>query len=261
MAAEGNASRRLRLAHRVAVVTGATGGLGEVIARRFAAEGAAVILNGRRVTRGESIVSELRSAGADAVFVAGDVGDERTAAELAEVAERRHGRIDVLVLNAGGSAYGGFREATPEEFDSLMRTNVRGVWLCARAADPVLSDGASIVVMASVSSFVTDPSEILYCMTKAAVMPLVRGMARDLADRQIRVNALCPGAIGGVGMTADLSIGPIDRSADLKAMLAATPLGRLGTPEEVADGAVFLASSQSSFMTGTSLVLDGGMMS
>jgi len=146
------------------------------------------------------------------------------------------------------------------EFDSLMRTNVRGVWLCARAADPLLSDGASIVVMASVSSFVTDPSEILYCMTKAAIMPLVRGMARDLGNRQIRVNALCPGAIGGVGMTADLSAGPVDRSSDLKAMLAATPLGRLGTPEEVADGAVFLASSQSSFMTGTSLVLDGGMM-
>jgi NAD(P)-dependent dehydrogenase (short-subunit alcohol dehydrogenase family) len=190
MPTEGNANRELRLADQVAVVTGATSGLGEVIARRFAAEGAAVILNGRRGALGESVVSQLRSAGADAAFVAGDVGDERTAAEIADVAKQRHGRIDVLVLNAGGSAYGGFREAKPAEFDSLIKTNVRGVWLCARAAEPVLSDGASIVVMASVSSFVTDPSEILYCMTKAAIMPLVRGLARDLGNRQMVIARL-----------------------------------------------------------------------
>jgi NAD(P)-dependent dehydrogenase (short-subunit alcohol dehydrogenase family) len=249
-----------RLINRVAVVTGATSGLGEAIARRFAAEGASVILGGRRSSLGAQLVSDLRSTGANADFVAGDVGEEATATEIVAVARERYGRIDTLVLNAGRTAFGGFREATVEEFDSLIRTNVRGVWLCARAADPLLSSGASIIVMASVSSFVVDPKEILYCMTKAAIMPLVHGMARELAHRQIRVNALCPGAIGGAGMTADLLGGPVDRSSDLEDMIASTPLGRLGTPEEIADGAVFLASSESSFMTGASLVLDGGMM-
>jgi NAD(P)-dependent dehydrogenase (short-subunit alcohol dehydrogenase family) len=251
----------MRLADKVAVVTGATSGIGQVIAKRFATEGASLIVNGRNQQAGARLVDELRSAGANADFVCGDVADEATADEIADTARARYGRIDTMMLNAGVVRYGNFWELTPEEFDLTMGVNVRGPWLCARAAVPLLPDGASIVLMGSVSSFMIPPGESVYCVSKAAVVQLAKAIAGDLAHRGIRANALCPGAVGEVGMMQAAIAESDDGGAGVvEEVKAITPLDRMATPTEIANGALFLASSESSYMTGASLVLDGGIL-
>jgi NAD(P)-dependent dehydrogenase (short-subunit alcohol dehydrogenase family) len=251
----------MRLADKVAVVTGATSGIGQIIAKRFATEGASLIVNGRNQQAGERLVDELRSAGANADFVCGDVADEAIADEIADTARARYGRIDTMMLNAGVVRYGNFWELTPEEFDLTMGVNVRGPWLCARAAVPLLPDGASIVLMGSVSSFMIPPGESVYCVSKAAVVQLAKAIAGDLAHRGIRANALCPGAVGEVGMMQAAIAESDDGGAGVvEEVKAITPLDRMATPTEIANGALFLASSESSYMTGASLVLDGGIL-
>jgi NAD(P)-dependent dehydrogenase (short-subunit alcohol dehydrogenase family) len=251
----------MRLADKVAVVTGATSGIGQIIAKRFATEGASLIVNGRNQQAGARLVDELRSAGANADFVCGDVADEAIADEIADTARARYGRIDTMMLNAGVVRYGNFWELTPEEFDLTMGVNVRGPWLCARAAVPLLPDGASIVLMGSVSSFMIPPGESVYCASKAAVVQLAKAIAGDLAHRGIRANALCPGAVGEVGMMQAAIAESDDGGAGvIEEVKAITPLDRMATPTEIANGALFLASSESSYMTGASLVLDGGIL-
>ncbi len=242
-----------RLQGKVAVVTGATSGLGEAIAQLFAAEGATLVLSGRRRDAGERIAAEL-----GACFLAGDVGDEASADALVEEARDR-GRIDVLVLNAGIGypGTGPFWEVDPDDFDLVFRTNVRGVFLCARAAVPLMPRNASIVVMASMSSYIVFPGETVYSASKGAVLQLARGMAGDLAERGIRVNALCPG-ICDTPLTRyfiDSSDDPAETEADLA---AAAPVGRMGRPEEIARAALFLASDEASYCTGAALLADGG---
>lgn len=249
-----------RLSGKVAVVTGATSGFGTAIAQLFAAEGAALVLGGRRVDAGEALVAQLRRDGADALFVAGDVGEERGARALADGARAAFGRIDILVLNAGIGypGTGPFWEVPPDEFDLVFRTNVRGVWLCARAAVPLMGRSASIVVMASMNSYIVYPGETVYSASKGAVLQLARGMAGDLAGRGVRVNVLCPGICD-----TPLTRWFIDRSDDpatTEAAYSATaPLGRMGTAEEIARATLFLASDESSYCTGASLLADGGV--
>jgi NAD(P)-dependent dehydrogenase (short-subunit alcohol dehydrogenase family) len=250
----------MRLDGKVAVITGATSGFGEAIARLFAAEGATLVLHGRRREAGKTLTNELCAHGADARFIAGDVGEALDAQALAEAAREAHGRIDVLVLNAGVATpgLGPFWEVPPEEFDLVFRTNVRGVWLCARACAPLIPAGGSIVVMASMSSFVVYPGETIYSATKGAVLQLARGMAGDLADRNVRVNALCPG-ICDTPLTRwfiDTSEDPAATEAEFE---AAAPLGRMGAAEEIAHAALFYASDDSSYCTGSSLIADGGL--
>ena len=251
----------MRLRNKVAVVTGATTGVGGVIARRFAAEGASVIVNGRNQEAGDGLVDELRAQGVRADFVCGDVAEEATAEAIAETARSAYGRIDIMMLSAGVIFYGDFWELTPEQFDVTMRVNVRGPWLCARAAVPLLPRGASIVLMGSVSSFMIPPGESIYCVSKGAVAQLARAIAGDLAPRGVRANALCPGAIGEVGMMQTAIAESDDEGAAvIDEVRSITPLGRMATPSEIANGAVFLASDESSYMTGASLLLDGGIL-
>ena len=248
-----------RLEGKVAVVTGATSGFGEGIARMFADEGASLVLGGRRIPAGESLVSELRDAGAEAHFVAGDVGDESTADALVGAASDAFGRIDVLVLNAGIGqvGVGPFWKVSPEDFDQVLRTNVRGVFLGARAAVPLMERGSSIVVMASMSSFVVNEDETVYSASKGAVLQLTRGMAGDLASRGIRVNALCPG-VCDTPMTRSWIDAQTDRAAAEAEAHAFALLGRMGTVEEIARAALFFASDESSYCTGATLLADGG---
>lgn len=251
----------MRLDGKVAVITGATSGFGLEIARLFAREGASLVLNGRRTHVGEQLAAELRSAGTEAHFVTGDVGLEDTGDAIATFARERFGHIDSLVLNAGVAnvGIGPFWEVQPDDFDEVFRVNVRGVWLCARAAAPLLGEGATVVVMASMSSFVVYPGESVYSASKGAVLQLARGMAGDLAERGVRVNALCPG-ICDTPLTRWFIDQADDPAATEAEYAAAAPLGRMGTADEIAKATLFLASDESSFSTGASLVADGGLM-
>jgi NAD(P)-dependent dehydrogenase (short-subunit alcohol dehydrogenase family) len=250
----------VRLEGKIAVITGATSGFGTAIARLFASEGAALILHGRRADAGAALVEELSARGSDVRFQSGDVGEEADAEALAALARQAHGRIDALVLNAGIGypGIGPFWEVSAEDFDQVFRTNVRGVWLCARACTPLLRPGAAIVVMASMSSLIVYPGETVYSASKGAVLQLARGMAGDLAERGIRVNALCPGICD-----TPLTRWFIDRADDPDAAEAefdaVAPLGRMGTAEEIARAALFLATEESSYCTGASLLADGGV--
>jgi meso-butanediol dehydrogenase / (S,S)-butanediol dehydrogenase / diacetyl reductase len=251
----------MRLAGKVAVVTGATSGFGLAITRLFAAEGAALILNSRSADAGERLVTELRSAGTDAHFVCGDVGNESTADEIAECARERHGRIDGMILNAGIGypGVGPFWEVPVEDFDLVFQTNVRGVWLCARACVPLLPEGASIVVMASISSMIVVPGETVYSSSKGAVLQMTRGMAGDLAERGIRVNAVCPG-ICDTPLTRYFIDAEDDPEATESEFNRAAPIGRMGSAEEIAKAVLFLTCADSSYCTGSSLVADGGYL-
>jgi NAD(P)-dependent dehydrogenase (short-subunit alcohol dehydrogenase family) len=251
----------MRLQGKVAVITGATSGFGLEIARLFAREGASLVLNGRRTEAGEKLAVELRATGTETHFVGGDVGLEDTAEAIAGCARDRFGRIDSIVLNAGVAnvGIGPFWEVRPDDFDEVFRVNVRGVWLCARAAVPLLGEGATIVVMASMSSFVVYPGETAYSASKGAVLQLARGMAGDLAERGVRVNALCPG-ICDTPLTRWFIDESDDPGATEAEYAAAAPLGRMGTAEEIAKATLFLASDDSSFTTGASLAADGGLM-
>jgi NAD(P)-dependent dehydrogenase (short-subunit alcohol dehydrogenase family) len=250
----------MRLKDKVAVVTGATSGFGEAVARLFAREGAALVLNGRRTTAGEALVEELRVAGAQATFVPGDVGEESTALTIAGRARDEYGRIDVLILNAGIGypGLGPFWDVPPDEFDLVFQTNVRGVWLGARAAVPLLARDSSIVVIGSMESYVVYPGETVYAASKGAVLQLARGMAGDLAERGVRVNCVCPG-ICDTPLTRwfiDKADDPAKTEAEFNAV---APLGRMGTAEEIARTVLFLASDESSYCTGIGLLVDGGV--
>jgi NAD(P)-dependent dehydrogenase (short-subunit alcohol dehydrogenase family) len=253
-------SRGERLEGKIAVVTGATSGFGEAIARLFASEGAALVLGGRRADAGKRLVAELANVGADARFVAGDVGDEATAEALAACARDTYGRVDAAVLNAGigRPGLGPFWEVEPADFELVFRTNVRGVFLSARALVPLMERGGSIVVMASMSSFIVNEDETVYSASKGAVLQLGRGMAADLAPRGVRVNALCPG-VCDTPMTRWWIDSQADRAAAEAEAHAFALLGRMGTAEEIARAALFLASDESSYCTGASLLADGGV--
>lgn len=249
-----------RLTGKVAVITGATAGIGRAIADRFGAEGASLVLCGRNADRANLALEELRAAGVNAEFVLGDIRSSDYLDRLADHVRGRHGQIDCLVLNAGIYSAATLFEISPEQFDEMMEVNVRAPWLCVRALQELLGDGASVVAMGSVSSFAVFAGEGVYCMTKAAILQMTRMLALEVADRGIRVNLLCPGFIGEGGMTQDSLDEAEDASSMVRALEDATPLRRLGTLKEIADGALFLASEESSFMTGRDLVLDGGMI-
>ena len=174
----------MRLKDRVCVVTGATSGLGAAIARRFADEGALLIIHGRDEQRGRALVDELGKAPGGAPEWYGDITAKETNDAIVERAREHHGRIDVLVLNAGVfGGFGRFWEHDASEFDRLVAINVKAPWLGVRAAEPLLGEGASVIVNTSVSAFVMYPDETLYSMNKGAATALMKGMANDLGGR------------------------------------------------------------------------------
>jgi NAD(P)-dependent dehydrogenase (short-subunit alcohol dehydrogenase family) len=247
-----------RLSGKVAVITGATGGIGQALARRFAAEGASLLLTGRNAQACRRLTEELRASGTVCHSSVGDLCDMSYIDGLADLVREEFGRVDVLMLNAGAISFAPTCEMTPAEFDEMMAINVRAPWLCVRALHTLLADGASIVATASVSSHVVFPGEGGYCMSKAAVIQLVRSLAVELAPR-VRVNALCPGIVGEAGMSFDSAMKSSSPQSELERNDSLTPLGRAAALEEIASAALYLASSDSSFITGQSLTVDGGV--
>src|SRR4051812_37262653 len=244
-----------KLDGKVAVVTGGNSGIGLATARRFASEGAKVVITGRRQAELDRAVAEI---GHGAIGVQGDVAKLADLDQLYATVEEKHGRIDVLFANAGGGSFAPLGSITEEHFDREFGINVKGLLFTVQKALPLFNDGGSIILNASIVSIKGMAAFSVYSATKAAVRSFARTWTMDLKDRKIRVNALSPGPIATPGV--DGLAGSKEEAAQIKEGLAGqVPLGRMGDPDEIAKAAVFLASDDSSFVAGVELFVDGGM--
>jgi meso-butanediol dehydrogenase / (S,S)-butanediol dehydrogenase / diacetyl reductase len=250
----------MRLAQKVCVITGAGSGIGRATALLFAEEGARLIVADKLADRAQAVAGECAGRGAEAIAVAADVAKSAHAKRIIASAVERFGRLDVLVNNAGYGITGSVVETDEEAWEALMAVNVRGVFLCSKHAIPVMqaNGGGSIVNTASVVASVGIANRAAYCASKGAVAALTRAMAVDHVGDGIRCNAIAPGTIDTPYFDEILKNSP-DPAATRKALAARQLLGRLGTPEEIAAGILFLAGDESRFATGTILTLDGGM--
>lgn len=243
-----------RLDGKVAVITGANSGIGLASAKRFAREGARVFMSGRRQAELDHAVAEV---GHGAHGVQGDVADMADLDRLYETVGRDAGRIDVLFANAGGGEFAALSDITEEHFDRTFATNVKGTLFTVQKALPLLHDGASIILTGSTTGTMGGAAFSVYSASKAAIRSFARSWILDLAPRRIRVNVLVPGPTSTPGLHG-LSSSEEGRRAFVAAMEAQIPLGRMGTPEETAAAALFLASDDSSFVNGSELFADGG---
>ena len=245
-----------KLTGKVAVVTGASKGIGAAIAQALAAEGASVVVNYASSQAGaDKVVAAITQAGGKAVAVRGDVSKAADAQGIVDAAIETYGRLDVLVNNSGVYDFAPVEQITVEHFDKHFNVNVRGLLLITQAASKHLGEGASIVNVGSVVSRITPPGSVVYTATKGAVDAITGVLARELGPRKIRVNSVNPGMVETEG-TKD---GGIIASEMATAVVAQTPLGRLGQPEDIARVAVFLASDDAGWITGETLVASGGL--
>jgi NAD(P)-dependent dehydrogenase (short-subunit alcohol dehydrogenase family) len=239
-----------RLQGKTAVVTGGGTGIGLGAAKRFVAEGAFVYLFGRRQEQLDSAVAEL---GTSARAVRGSVTDLADLDRLYQVVKAERGRLDILFANAGTGLFAALGEITPEHYDQIFDVNVKGLIFTVQKALPLMTAGASIILTGSSTGVMGTPQFSVYSATKAAVRNLARSWALDLRNTGIRVNVLSPGPT-----RTELAIEVVGEEG-LAALGATTPLGRMGEPSETGAVAAFLASSDSSFMTGGEVFVDGGL--
>jgi NAD(P)-dependent dehydrogenase (short-subunit alcohol dehydrogenase family) len=237
-----------RLGGKVAVITGGSSGIGLAIASRFAEAGAHVFITGRRQAELDAAV---RRIGKNVTAVQGDLTKPSDLEKLYTRVQDEKGVIDVLVCNAGGGAFAPLGAITPDAFHEIFMLNAAGVLFTVQAALPLLSDGASLVIVGSVAGSKGLPGTTLYAAAKAAVRSFARVWTQELRERRIRVNVLSPGPVNTPAMQA--------APEELRALLVKdVPMGRMAAPEEIAEVALFLASDASSFVTGVELFADGG---
>jgi 3-oxoacyl-[acyl-carrier protein] reductase len=245
-----------KLTGKVAVVTGASKGIGASIALHLAAEGAAVVVNYASSKAGaERVVAEITGKGGRAVAVQADVAKRADVQRLFAEAKKTFGRLDILVNNAGIYEFAPLEEITEEHFHKQFDLNVLGLLLATREAVKLFGpEGGSIVNISSVVSTFAPPNASVYSATKAAVDAVTKSLAKELGPRKIRVNAINPGMVETEGFQA-AGIGESDFRKNTE---AATPLGRIGQPRDIAPAAVFLASPDASWITGETLYISGG---
>lgn len=245
-----------KLSGKVAVVTGASKGIGAGIAKALAAEGASVVVNYASSKAGaDKVVTEIQAAGGKAVAVGGDVSRKEQAEGIVDAAVKNYGRLDILVNNSGVYEFQPLENVTEEHFHRLFNINVLGTIFTTQAAAKYLGKGGSVINISSVASRLTPPSSTVYSATKGALDALTGVLARELGPKKIRVNAINPGIVETEGTVTGGFIG-----SDLEKMLVAqTPLGRTGKVSDIAPIAVFLASDDSGWVTGEQLLASGGM--
>ncbi|MEM5298968.1 SDR family oxidoreductase [Burkholderia sp. JPY481] len=247
-----------KLDNKIALVTGATSGIGLATAQRFAAEGAHVYLTGRRQAELDAAVKSIRDAGGKAT---GARVDSTRLAELdalyAQIKEEQ-GRLDVLFANAGGGSMLPFGNITEEHFDDTFNRNVKGVLFTVQKALPLLAKGASVILTGSTAGSAGTAAFSVYSASKAAVRSFARNWILDLKDRQIRVNTISPGATRTPGLLDLAGDDAAQREGLANYLAAQIPMGRLGEPGEIASAALFLASDDASFVNGIELFVDGG---
>ena len=244
-----------KLEGKVAVITGGSSGIGLATARRFVAEGAYVYITGRRQ---RELDAAMRQIGKHVTAVQGDVSQLADLDRLYATVKQQHGRIDIVFANAGvGREFASLGEISEAHFDNTFNINVKGLLFTVQKALPLLQDGGSIILTASINSIKSFPESSVYSATKAAVRSFARSWTLDLQARKIRVNAVSPGSTNTPGLSA-LGLTEEQRKQFLTSRAATIPLGRLGDPDEIAKAVVFLASDDSSFITGIELFVDGG---
>ncbi len=246
-----------KLAGKVAVVTGASKGIGAGIAKEFAAEGAAVVVNyASSKADADKVVDEIAKKGGKAIAVQGSVAKKQEVEKLFATAEKAFGKIDILVNNAGVYEFIPLEDVTEQQFHRHFDTNVLGMLLATQEAlKHFNSAGAAIVNIGSLASTLTPPTAVVYNATKGAVDAITKTLAKELGPRKIRVNSINPGMV----ITEGVVSGGFDQGDFRKTFEAQTPLGRVGEPKDIAPAAVFFASDDSSWITGETLVIAGGL--
>lgn len=245
----------MKLIDKVAVITGANSGIGLATARAFVAEGAKVLLVGRRADAVAAAAAEL---GPQAVAVAGDVAELATHDRVAAVVRDRFGGVDIYLANAGVNQIQATLDVSPSDYDAQFMTNARGTFFGVQRIIPLLRDGGAILLTSSIAARKVLQDHAVYAGSKAAIEAFARNWALELKDRRIRVNVLSPGPTN-TPIIAKLGVASEDLPAFEAEVAKSMPFGRLGEAEDLARAAVFLASADSSFVTGINLAVDGGI--
>ena len=244
-----------KLEGKIALVTGGTSGIGLATAKQFVAEGAYVFITGRRQTELDAAVENI---GKNVTGVQNDVSKLEDLDRLFTQIKQEQGHLDVIFANAGGGEIAPLGAITEEHFDKTFNTNVKGLLFTVQKALPLLPDGASIILNASITSIKGTPAFSVYSATKAAVRSFARNWILDLKERKIRVNAISPGVVPTPGYD-HLGLSDEQLQEFVNSQAVTIPLGRVGAPNEIAKAVVFLASDDSSFVNGIELFVDGGM--
>jgi len=243
-----------KLEGKIALITGGNSGIGLATAKRFVNEGAYVFITGRREPE---LAAAIKEIGRNVTGVQGDVSNLADLDRLFAQIKREKGKLDIVFANAGVARFAALGTITEDLYDSIFDINVKGLLFTVQKALPLLPDGASIILNASIVASKGLPANSVYSATKAAIRSFARTWTTDLKDRRIRVNAVSPGSIDTPGLSNLLASSETGQQR-MKMISNAVPLGRLGTPDEIAKAVVFLASDDSSYVTGTELFVDGG---
>ena len=250
----------MKLSGKVAIVTGASDGIGLAIALAYVREGARVVLVGRSETKGKAALAKVKEKG-EAVYFKADVSNSSQVKSVVDETIRRFGRIDILVNNAGVVHAGTILTTSEETWDYLIDVNLKGVFLCCKLVIPHMQKqgGGVIVNIGSINSLMAMENEAAYDASKGGVLMLTKAIALDFAKSNIRVNCICPGAIETAMLNVSLNAATDPKKAR-EWTVQRHPVGRIGRPEEVAEAAVFLASDSSSFVSGAAIPVDGGIL-
>lgn len=240
-----------RLQNKVAIITGGNSGIGKGIAKKFCAEGAKVVILGRNQKTLDQTKQEL---GENVLAIQGDVTNTADLKKLYETTLSHYGKVDILVVNSGVGERLHIKDVTEQKFDDMVNTNYRGAYFTVKYALDYLNQNAAIILIASAAAHVTMKRHSVYASTKAAIVKLAKNLAFDLSDRYIRVNSISPGYIETPIFDSRLELNP----NYLEEKKLNIPLKRIGSPQDIANAALFLASDEASYISGTDLLIDGG---